>query len=787
MHLRKAALLVVAVLVGMAAEAHADAQLFSATDANVIIYKKPGLFDPGGGDPPVIESRHVAGWTRLATAFTPTSVQIFFDVVVGGHLVPGGSTVVGGLSVPAPLADYGVAVNQERDDLSVLYFAGPKPFEPVRVWAIPPGGDYASSVRVEFASSHPTATIQYRIDGGAYQPHVPGASYTFYKNTVLEFYATNGPDTSLVHQNDYLVHQRGDADTDGDGVPDFVEIAYGLDPWDSLVDSDGDGWEDLDELVRGSNPRLFSSVPADTDGDGWSNYDETVRGTDPNDPSDFPAGAGVNTCEYVLHVEGVRDATSNSKLSDGSVMRFSTLYGKRIADATVEGGSVELRISAGEPLVVRGVESTNYNLGLLAYLPECIPCINRRALYTPGMSAAQWLTAYRTAYESQMVRNLPAFILDASSTAQVLLLARLFELQFNLAGPFYLPVSGSGTQDINIGVGELQECTISKNLNQVVQYFAAQTPQSGGLMQQVTAFIGSVGPSSQRPILMSLADAYHGRVLGATELPPGVTNAQLAAQRTANDAIVLSAPSRLVHASGVLQLDPDGYYYVFLGPLKVILDFEAADGPTSLIPGALITFDGRIVENCDFPGQPYVAVGLYSLSGAPIAQNNLDGDNDDLPDQWELFYFGTLAYGPGDDPDGDFASNAFELANHSDPSDGTSGGLTPTATPTPTNTPTVTPTPTATGTPTATPTPTWTHTPTPTPTGTKIFSPYDLNLDFAIDVGDLLILWKGLIEGTGDGDVNEDGKIDHLDVLDFGIHWNIPLTPPVSPTPTPTP
>jgi hypothetical protein len=87
-------------------------------------------------------------------------------------------------------------------------------------------------------------------------------------------------------------------DTDGDGVPDDVEIALGTDPHNSDSDLDGtsDGAEDADgdglsnafEVAAGTNPKVgdsdFNGVSdglEDPDVDSILNKDEIVAGTDP--------------------------------------------------------------------------------------------------------------------------------------------------------------------------------------------------------------------------------------------------------------------------------------------------------------------------------------------------------------------------------------------------------------------------------------------------------------------------------------------------------------------------
>jgi hypothetical protein len=92
------------------------------------------------------------------------------------------------------------------------------------------------------------------------------------------------------YMEDYLKTRRTLVDSDGDGIPDGMEVRYGLDPTRRFLaglDTDGDGTPDAEEFRMGSNPvrrdRPFQernayqfSITAELQGDDRVCYDFTI-------------------------------------------------------------------------------------------------------------------------------------------------------------------------------------------------------------------------------------------------------------------------------------------------------------------------------------------------------------------------------------------------------------------------------------------------------------------------------------------------------------------------------
>jgi hypothetical protein len=144
-------------------------------------------------------------------------------------------------------------------------------------------------------------------------------------------------------------------DSDGDGIPDALELANGLDPNNpadgledpdgdgltnkqelvdygteiQVADTDGDGIDDGEEVVAGADGYITDPLLADTDGDGVDDGLEVAAGTDPTVPS-----GGNPVLASIEITPGAATLTVNTLLDEASLQLAVT--GTFVGGATLD-------------------------------------------------------------------------------------------------------------------------------------------------------------------------------------------------------------------------------------------------------------------------------------------------------------------------------------------------------------------------------------------------------------------------------------------------------------------
>lgn len=269
----------------------------------------------------------------------------------------------------------------------------------------PSGGVYRASIAVTLSSPDPALDIFYRRESDA-----PWREYIqpvwIVDDTTLEYHGRADGRQTPVFTAEYVVDvDLEDADSDGDGVPDFVEAAHDLDPAQSGADGDGDGVGDLEELMAGTDPTDENDRPSEQERDALTQY------------ASFSVG---------IHAETItRQLDSREAFVDGTAVGVYTPTGEVLAKGeTLQGlpgiseSGVNFRgLSVDDPTGLYTVrtptkfkvdsdgtdEATGRELLYLAPLPDFSrPEVNFSYGGGPlDQAASQWIEAARQAYENE--------------------------------------------------------------------------------------------------------------------------------------------------------------------------------------------------------------------------------------------------------------------------------------------------------------------------------------------------------------------------------------------------
>ena len=225
--------------------------------ANVFVFALEPFVNRDAG----VKSVLLAPDWSSAFSFSLNMVRVTEETFLGDATGLANPTSV--LLGPTPAGGAFGLVNQFRADAAMNAFRAPRATDAGDVTITPPAGHYPNAIEVTMTSRDDAKLVFYRL--GPTQPwQFYGGPFAVALDTVVEFYAENLPtgERTPIRSAQYTFPGGGvNSDLDGDGVPDFVELAHGL-AANSGIDADGDGYSDLQEILAGTDPNDPSSYPS---------------------------------------------------------------------------------------------------------------------------------------------------------------------------------------------------------------------------------------------------------------------------------------------------------------------------------------------------------------------------------------------------------------------------------------------------------------------------------------------------------------------------------------------
>ncbi len=520
-----------------------------------------------------------------------------------------------------------------------------------------------------------------------------------FTNTTVQYYGqpSSGTAKSLVKSAGYsFTAGPATLDSNGDGIPDYVKIARGLNITGSR-DSDGDGYSDLEELIHGTNPLDAASVPTN-----FPHLDDQAvfdLHTTPQPWDGFANTSSLSATGMVLHVYDLQgsllaQATGSNSWPVVPVTNITIVAEDKLVS---ESTDLHYNILTTDPDKKIGRE-------MLSLVPLPRPIFPPVPYVFAGGNitneAINWIAS-----ASNVLNNLPRALVSNTLTVTNTLEAMLFELETaQLLGARGFP---SWTNLTLFPFRSSDTGRTNPPQSTLLSLESVTTNQPGYLLQSVFGVISNAVETSPSANIASLRavlrDIYridsllnnsnpatfispvdetryflwHGS-LDSNYLAHSTTSAQFTAA-TSGIAEILGAVSGRPTTNVFVRVRAD----TLAGPCHIV-DLFGGGATFSLLDSSGLPFSfpnnfqmlpGTVLEIGGYTdlgaacGHPAIQVTSAALTGVPIS-TDYDANGNLLVDSWENKFFGAIGLtSPFADADGDGYSNLQEMLEESDPRD----------------------------------------------------------------------------------------------------------------------
>ena len=298
-----------------------------------------------------------------------------------------------------------------------------------RADATPPPGEYQGSLRLTLtARGGARPRIVYRINGEDVRADGETVDVDLLTNGahVITWWAEEGGERSAESEGTWTIAGDPNRDTDGDGIPDHVEAAFGGDPFSGSFGRDQAA---LDAWLR-----RRGDENDDPDDDGWVTFDERIRGTDPRDPRSHPAATSL------YGVEARIDPSVRGGLERVDVAAFGARW-RRLVPRAADGRPLDrlgdlpvadmptLRLPLDAPVVIRARQARQ----AFKVWVDAEVLVSTADLVGDFADADAWADAFEALLIERLVVDRRVTI-DADSTGSVLLMEAMLDQARPVAG-----------------------------------------------------------------------------------------------------------------------------------------------------------------------------------------------------------------------------------------------------------------------------------------------------------------------------------------------------------------